>query len=529
MGNDIADVSMPDGIEVDEAAAYFGVFESSDALHQMMEMSRVDALENFFALLSDLVLKPGDFDFELASQRLSCEGGEIYFLVAGHLGMMTLPEQLSLAITEGQFSDSDATLLGEIADPMRLLKLFAIAQQTGGKGEATKYLRGVESLMSNPAANKDALLSLAQEVQAAFDVAGHVTPIASLASGSAVASEVETAYVPPAPRVEEEVVETIPVKVEPKPAKIEPEKPISVPLPTEEVVVPLPTAELAVSLPIDTLVPLPNVEEPKIEADVRKDSEKTEDAFAGAFGMVEPESVPEPVPVPVIEAEPEPEPEPEVEAEPEPEPEEESTLEDAFAAADVDNSGGLSIEEVAQATGLELEDAAKIHAQADVDGDGQVTLEELKSNPEVAEKMALPKPVKPIRAGIQTPQPVQQQQQQDAWAQQQQQQQQQEAWAQQQQQQQQQDAWAQQQQQQQQQEAWAQQQQQQQQQEAWAQQQQQQQQQEAWAQQQQQQQGAGQPVQPMQPTILSGIHCRGCRIGVDANWKFCPVCGTQNR
>ena len=501
MVDDIADVSMPDGIEVDEAAAYFGVFESSDALHQMMEMSRVDAFEKFFALLSDLVLKPGDFDFELASQRLSCEGGEIYFLVAGHLGVMTLPEQLSLAINEGQFTDSDATLLGEIADPMRLLKLFAIAHQTGGEGEATKYLRGIESLMSNPAANKDALLSLAQEIQAAFDVAGHVTPIASLSSGSAVASEVETAYAPPAPRIEAEIVEPKPAKVEPKPAKvepkpakIEPEKPISVPLPTEEVAVPLPTAESAVSLPSETLVPLPKIEEPKVQMDVRKDSEKTEDAFAGAFGMVEPESDPEPVP----EVEPEPEPEPEVETEVE------TTLEDAFAAADVDNSGGLSIEEVAQATGLELEDAAKIHAEADIDGDGQVTLEELKSNLEVAEKMALPKPVKPIRAEIQTPQPVQQQQQQEAWAQQQQQQ-----------------AWAQQQQQ----EAWAQQQQQQQQ-EAWAQQQQQQ----AWAQQQQQQQqGGGQPGHPMQPTILSGIHCRGCRIGVDANWKFCPVCGTQNR
>ena len=471
MSNDVADVSMPDGIEVDEAAAYFGVFESSDTLHQMMEMSRIDALEKFFALLSDLVLKPGDFDYELASQRLSCEGGEIYFLVAGHLGMMTLPEQLALAIKEGQFSDNDATLLGEIADPMRLLKLFAIAQQTGGEGEATKYLRGIESLMANPAANKDALLSLAQEVQAAFDVAGHVTPIASLASSSAVASEVETAYVPLAPRIEAEIVE-------PKPAKVEPVMPISVPLPIEEVAVPLPTAELAVSLPSETIVPLPKIEEPKVQTDVRKDSEKTEDAFAGAFGMVEPESDPEPVP----EAEAEPELEPELELEIETE----STLEHAFAAADVDNSGGLSIEEVAQATGLELEDAAKIHAEADIDGDGQVTLEELKSNPEVAEKMALPKPVKPIRAGIQTPQPAQQQQQQqEAWAQQQQQQQQ----------------------------------------EAWAQQQQQQQQ-EAWA---QQQQGGGQPVQPMQPTILSGIHCRGCRIGVDANWKFCPVCGTQNR
>ena len=33
MSDDVADVSLPEGIEVDEAAAYFGVFESSDALH----------------------------------------------------------------------------------------------------------------------------------------------------------------------------------------------------------------------------------------------------------------------------------------------------------------------------------------------------------------------------------------------------------------------------------------------------------------------------------------------------------------
>ena len=207
MSDDVADVSMPEGIEVDDAAAYFGVFESSDALHQMMEMSREDAFEKFFTLLSDLVLKPGDFDFEEASERLNCEGGEIYFLVAGHLGVMSLPEQLSLAISEGQFSDSESQQLQEIADPMRLLKLFAIAQQTGGEGEATKYLKGVESLMSNPAANKDALLSLASEVQASFDVAGHVTPVASLASGSASAKEVETSYVPPAPVAEQPAAE----------------------------------------------------------------------------------------------------------------------------------------------------------------------------------------------------------------------------------------------------------------------------------------------------------------------------------
>ena len=51
MSDDVADVSMPEGIEVDAAAAYFGVFESSDALHQMMDMEREQAFEKFFFLL----------------------------------------------------------------------------------------------------------------------------------------------------------------------------------------------------------------------------------------------------------------------------------------------------------------------------------------------------------------------------------------------------------------------------------------------------------------------------------------------
>ena len=489
MSDDVADVSMPEGIEVDDAAAYFGVFESSDALHQMMDMPREAAFEKFFALLSDLVLKPGDFDFEEASERLNCEGGEIYFLVAGHLGVMSLPEQLALAISEGQFSDSESKQLQEIADPMRLLKLFAIAQQTGGEGEATKYLNGVESLLSNPAANKDALLSLASEIKASFDVAGHVTPVVSLASGSASAKEIETAYAPP--------VISEPVSLEEPEITTTPEPVKEVPLPVVE---PDPVSEKSVPLPSSDPVPLPKIDEPIIEVDERKESEKTDDAFAGAFSVMnpEPESQPEPVPNPEPEPQPElgsepvPETEIEQESEPEPETESEPTLDDAFAAADTDNSGGLSVQEIADATDRDLEEAEKIHAEADIDGDGQVTLEELKSQPEVTERMALPKPVKPIRAGIKNTPPQQtqpgnlQQQQQQAWLAQQQQQ-------------------------------------------AWLAQQQQQQQQ-AWiAQQQRQQQGWGQPVQPMQPTIRSGIHCRGCRIGVDPNWRFCPVCGTQNR
>ena len=34
---------------------------------------------------------------------------------------------------------------------------------------------------------------------------------------------------------------------------------------------------------------------------------------------------------------------------------------------------------------------------------------------------------------------------------------------------------------------------------------------------------------PVRPTIQSGIFCQGCRIGVDPGWRFCPICGTQNR
>ena len=516
MVDDLEGASMPDGIDVDEAAAYFGVFESSDALHQMMEMPREAAFERFFALLSDLVLKPGEFDFKEASERLSCEGGEIYFLVAGHLGVMSIPEQLTLAIEEGQFSEDDAVVLNELTDPMRLLKLFAIAYQTGGEGESTKYLKSIETMMMKPAANKDLLLTLASEMKGAFDVSGHVTPIPSLASESANASAVEAADITPLPPREVEEKKSVaktPAKTEPKIEKLVEEKVEEKVEKKVEDAVPLPKIEK------EEKIPLPKVEK-VVEVDNRKETEKAEDAFSGAFGLIEKEPEPEVKPEITEELETAVSVEEKEEVAEESENSETDTsLEDAFAAADVDGSGGLSIEEVAEATGLDIEEAAKLHAEADVDGDGQVTLEELKSKPEVVEKMALPKPVKPVRAGVANPQ-AQQPVQQQSW-QQQQQAAQQQAWQQQQLQQQQaaqQQAW--QQQQLQQQQAWQQQQQLQQQ----------LQQQQAWQQQQQaQQQGWNQPAQPIQPTIQSGLTCRGCGIGVDANWRFCPVCGTQNR
>ena len=74
--------SLPDGIEVDEAAAYFGVTESSDIVHTLMSMERNQSIGQFFSMVADIILKPGEFDFEEASQALNCEGGEIYYLVS---------------------------------------------------------------------------------------------------------------------------------------------------------------------------------------------------------------------------------------------------------------------------------------------------------------------------------------------------------------------------------------------------------------------------------------------------------------
>ena len=87
--------SLPEGIEVDETSAYFGITQSSDIVHQMMSMDRNQSITAFFGLVADVVLKPGrDFDFEEASNLLKCEGGEIYYLVSGHLGLMSFSDPL---------------------------------------------------------------------------------------------------------------------------------------------------------------------------------------------------------------------------------------------------------------------------------------------------------------------------------------------------------------------------------------------------------------------------------------------------
>ena len=268
----------------------------------------------------------------------------------------------------------------------------------------------------------------------------------------------------------------------------------SVPLPTEAV--PLPTE--SVPLPSVDSVPLPATEMPTEEAEFKNEVEvdyAAQDAFAGAFGSqlvpeTQPVPAPEPTPEPqqdVVEATPEPVvevSEPTVVSEPVVEqPAEEEWVSDAerFIAADVDDSGSLSVEELAVAANVSMEEAEALHSAADTDGDGEVSLSEFVSSDAAQQMASLPRPVAPVRKPIQQQQPrqpVQQQQPQSpgiaapqmGWQQPQPQQQ----------------------------------------------------------QMPQQPMPSQQPSMNIQPTIRSGIHCRGCGIGLDPHWRFCPVCGNMN-
>lgn len=486
-------------IEVDEAAAYFGVTASSDTLHAMMAMPRESAMIQFFELLSDIVLLPGEFDFEAASKRMQCEGGEIYYLVAGHLGLMTMADPLlhilGLPDSSGEIhgaksanisADQEAALTS-LADPMRIIKLFAVAHQTGGGEEVTNYLSTLEGLFATPENSISAFVSIKNELDAALDVVGHVLPIETLASGNAAASTVSASSSTPPAAPKKSVVplpSSAPKQPEPMPAKEQPKQ--EVPLPSQ-------TVDLPEITPSPTKEPEVNVENQKQVA------RATQDAFAGAFDIsigseepveTEPIASPEPpIEEPEVATEPvvEPIPEPEVEAEPF------VSAAEHFIAADEDGSGALSVEELAVATGSTLEEAKEMHAEADTDGDGTVTLSEFVSSSASEKTASLPRPVAPVRkplTGPTAPTPAQAPPQpQQAWPQQQPQPQQ-----------------------------------------AWPQQQPKPQQ--AWPQQQQPPQPGWpqpQPQAPMvQPTIRSGVQCRGCGIGLDPYWRFCPICGQQN-
>ena len=194
--------SLPEGIEVDDAAAYFGVTDSSDVLQQMMSMDSKQALSKALEHLADIILRPGEFDFEAASERLQCEGGEIYFLIFGHLNLMALPDPLlqfagqddstGSANTAHPLATADVVqALTPLFDPMQFLKILAIAYATGGTSEVERYLQSIESIMASPSDNVEKMQTMAEELNNSLDLAGHALPMPLFASEQAQPAEIE--------------------------------------------------------------------------------------------------------------------------------------------------------------------------------------------------------------------------------------------------------------------------------------------------------------------------------------------------
>ena len=508
--------SLPEGIEVDETSAYFGITESSDIVHDLMSTDKMSAIAQFFALVSDVVLKPGEFDFEEASRVLNCEGGEIYYLVSGHLGLMSFTDPLLHYLGEtnslgDESPNAKPNLSPEIIEslqliskPMNMLKILAIGNNNGGESETLKYYSTLEDLFLDVASNVDTLASIGDEFAASLDVIGHSIPITGLANSN---------------------VEIKPISA-PKPTKSEQEsKPVAKPVES----IPIPKQATSVALPVQEEAPAPSVplptastptpavaEQPVIdkatEISERKAAKAADNAFGGAFGIIGGSEAPIEEEVLVSQAEIE-----EIESElsqvdnepvvaPEevldgPNEDQDTDLEaveevfvsdaEVFIQADTDGDGTLSVEELSDATGLSTQEVQELHDKADKDDDGKVTLSEFIASP-VAQKVksSLPRPVAPVRRPVNrsnpagqakqevtqptTPQPrvpLNQPIPQAAPP----------------------------------------------------------------------QNIAPQPIRPQpivnqqpqwnqqpQPTIRSGVYCRGCGIGIDPYWRFCPICGGQN-
>ena len=502
--------SMPDGIEVDEAAAYFGVTQSSDIVHTLMSMERNQSISQFFTMVSDIILKPGEFDFEEASQALNCEGGEIYYLVSGHLGLMSfgdpilhylgLPDSLGEESKNGKpnIDQKQFDSLTRLANPMNILKVLAIANNTGGSQEVMKYYLTMSELMINVESNVVTLTEISEEFDASLDVIGHTLPISVLAGSSIDLSK---------------AIIDAPAVIKKEAPKVAQQVEQSIKLPEVEQASPLPKEVSIPSVPLPGQSMPAEIIEPKIEPIMeneltdRKAAKATENAFEGAFGMAaETDTLPTEDSVPADEVEEDLVTEAIIEEMIVEEQEAEEPFHSAaemFIQSDTDDDGNLSVEELSQATGLSIEEAETIHQTADLDKDGSMSLSEFIASPAV-EKVAsnLPRPVAPVRRPVslnEQPNNVQKSQENPVNIPPTQQ---------------------------------------------------------AFSQQpisrpippqnvnpqtvvRQQPMGIPQPTnqpplqqnqwnQPIQPTIRSGVMCRSCGIGIDPYWRFCPVCGGQN-
>ena len=209
---DTPGASLPEGIEVDEAAAYFGITDSSDVIVRLSQSDRLNGLGEFLALTVDLVLKD-EFDFQSAAARLGCEDGEVYYLLSGPFGLLTMTDPLRRYLgqedSEGEagphpgIPESEIAALDQLNDIMVLMRMVAIAHLVGGLRLLDHTLVTFEAWVLTPGAHKQQLLALSAELDNALNEAkaGSISPLHSLGVPSA-APAAQPAPAAPAPQPE---------------------------------------------------------------------------------------------------------------------------------------------------------------------------------------------------------------------------------------------------------------------------------------------------------------------------------------
>ena len=332
--NELEGAVLPDGIEVDETSAYFGITDSSDLINRLAETDRLNGLGEFLSITGDLLLKQATFDFETAANRLEVEGGEIYWLLSEPFGMLSWTDPIRVYLGQGDsmgnsggpdpgLPATEKDALEAFNDPFRLLKMLAIGHMCGGLQELDQYLANFESWMQDVAGNKVRFLALHQQINSVLretQDGGDASSLSSLSGGPVTKASVQ------AP----EGMTAVEVKPEPAP------EPAAAPVVEPE---PAPEPEPE---PVPVAVPEP-----------------------------EPEPEPEPMPIaaPVIEPEPEPEPVPVAAPEPEPEPEP--------AAPEVSIASAFD-------TPLSSQEVQEAFDEMDSNKDGVISEEEFRSSPVIA-------------------------------------------------------------------------------------------------------------------------------------------------
>ena len=272
---------LPQGIEVDETSAYFGITDSSELINRLAETDRLNGLGEFLSITSDLLLKQANFDFDTAASRLQVEAGEIYWLLSGPFGLLSWTDPIrnfmgmedSMGNPGGPdpgLATTEKDALDAFNDPFRLLKMLAIGHTCGGLQELDQYLANFEAWMQDVPANKVRFLALHQQISSVLresNSGGDVSSLSSLTGGPVTKAAVET-----------------PTGMASVQAKPEPE-----PEPEPE---PVPEPEISLASAFDAPLSQQEVREAFDEMDANSDGVISEDEFRSSPMVAK---LPEPV------------------------------------------------------------------------------------------------------------------------------------------------------------------------------------------------------------------------------------------